>query len=119
MTDAEIRGRLLITFNDRRHNAQGWVPTSDFDVSGGALVDRQVIDGICRQLADAGLIRWKPLTGANEGLIIGMAQITAHGADVVQGLATPSIAVTFPNTASDPGNGLLFDSEHPLAGIAA
>jgi hypothetical protein len=52
------------TFYDRRHNARGWVPTSDIDASGGEYVDRRGIAGVCEQLAEAGLIQWKPLIGA-------------------------------------------------------
>jgi nucleoside phosphorylase len=101
MNDSELRGLLLKQFHDLRHNNQGWVPTSDMNVS-GTSVDRQAIGGVCRQLADAGLIRWKALTGAQEGLVIGMAQITALGVDVVQGDATPPIKVALPGRATSP-----------------
>src|SRR5271166_1777116 len=93
MTDAELRGKLLKVFYDRRHNASGWVPTSDIDTSGGEFVGRQVIDGICGQLADVGLIQWKPHTGVQEGFVIGMAKITATGIDVIDGTRPPPIAI--------------------------
>src|SRR5271169_6164029 len=76
---------LLRGFYDRRHNAGGWVPTSELNVSGGLFVNREAIGEICGQLAEAGLIRWEPLTGAQEGLAIGRAKITATGVDVVDG----------------------------------
>ncbi len=96
MKDAELRGKLLKAFYDHRHNAGGWVPTSDMEFSGEEMIDRQVIGTVGRQLADGGLIRWKPLVGAQEGFVIGMAQITALGADVVEGSAQPPINIVFP-----------------------
>jgi hypothetical protein len=96
MTDADLRGRLLKGFYDRRHNANGWVPTSDMDAAGGEFVDRQVIGGVCGQLAEAGLIQWKPLTGGQEGFVIGMAKITATGVDVIDGARPPPIAINIP-----------------------
>jgi hypothetical protein len=101
MKDSELRGKLLKVFYDRRHNAQGWVPTSDIDVSGADTADRQMIGGVCRQLEDANLIRWKPLLGAQEGFVIGMAQITAFGVDIVEGAAPSPISISFPSIASD------------------
>jgi hypothetical protein len=93
MPDAELRGKLLKVFYDRRHNANGWVPTSDIDTSGGEFVDRQVIGGICSQLAEVGLIEWKPLIGGIEGFVIGMAKITATGVDVIDGARPSPIAI--------------------------
>jgi predicted nucleotide-binding protein len=93
MTEADLRGKLLKSFYERRHNADGWVPTSDIDASGGEYVARAVIGTVCGQLAEAGLIQWKPLVGAQEGFVIGMAKITAAGVDVVAGSKVPSIAV--------------------------
>ena len=37
MTDAEIRGRLLTNFYELRHNNDGWVPTSDINMSPDAV----------------------------------------------------------------------------------
>jgi hypothetical protein len=65
------------------------------NLSVGASVDRYTMDGICRQLADANLIRWKPLVGSQEGLIIGMAQITALGVDVIDRAVKSPISVSF------------------------
>jgi len=63
------------------------------NVAGMESIDRQVVGTICRNLADAGLIEWKPLRGAQEGLIVGMARITGSGVDVIEGRASPSISV--------------------------
>ena len=82
MTDAELRGRLLEHFYRLRHNNGGWVPVDDMIFS--EPVSREAIAGVCRQLADARLIEWKSLTGANEGHVIGMAIITGPGVDAVE-----------------------------------
>lgn len=95
MQDAELRGELLSVFYELRHNAEGWVPTSDINVR-GAAASRQAIGVVCQQLADAGLIHWKALTGGDEGFVIGMAKITGLGVDVVTGSRSPSIDVRFP-----------------------
>jgi hypothetical protein len=98
MTDAEIRYRLLTIFYELRHNNDGRVPTSDMNLSGSEPVSRQAIGNVCQQLADARLIEWKPLTGANEQLVIGMAIITGHGVDVVERRRESSIDIRFPGT---------------------
>jgi hypothetical protein len=96
VTDAEIRGVLLKTFHDLRHNAGGWVPTSDMNLS-PAAISPQVIGGVCRQLADVGLIDWKPLRGA-QGFVIGMARITGKGVAACDAGVSDDIAVRFPGT---------------------
>ncbi len=80
MEDAELRGKLLTTFFELRRNADGWVPASDMNLSGADHVSLQVVGGICQQLADAG-----------------MARITGHGVDVVEGSRLSSIDVKLPN----------------------
>ncbi len=97
MADAEIRGHLLTVFHRLRHSNGGWVPTSEVNLAGMEAMDRQVIDMICQHLSEAGLIDWRPLRGAEEGSSVGMARIRGHGVDVIEGKASPSINVTFPN----------------------
>lgn len=92
MTDEEMRGKLLKVFCDLRHTNGGWVPTSEVTLSG---VDQQIIGAVCQQLEDGGLILWKPVKGAQEGFVIGLAKITAIGVDVVNGLRKPPIAIQF------------------------
>lgn len=98
MKDAELRGQMLKVFYDRRHNAQGWVPTSDMEFSSEEMVDRQTIGTVGQQLADAGLIRWKPLVGSQEGFVIAMAQITGLGVDVVESSARSPINIVLPDS---------------------
>ena len=74
MTDAELRGKLLKIFDERQHNADGWVPISDIDLCPDQI-ELRVIGRVCQQLGDIGLIQWKPLSGG-EGVVAGMARIT-------------------------------------------
>lgn len=94
MRDVEIRGKLLKIFYERRHNAGGWVPISDVNLAGGEVVDPQVIEAICGQLADAELIHWRPLKRPQESFTIGAGKITATGVDVIEGSAPSPIAIT-------------------------
>jgi hypothetical protein len=100
MKDAELRGKMLKVFYDRRHNAQGWVPTSEMEFSSEEMVDRKVVGTVGRQLADGGLIRWKPLMGSQEGFVLAMAQITALGVDVVEGTTQSPINIVFQNATT-------------------
>ena len=96
LTDADIRGQLLKVFYDRRLNADGWVPTSDIDLSPNA-VDRRAIGASCQHMADVGLIQWKPLRGANEGFVIGMAKITGKGVAAFEARQSGDIELQFPS----------------------
>lgn len=107
LRDAEIRGRILQIFYDRRHNSE-WVPISDVDLSGGEPINPRVIANICAQLSEGDLVDWRPHSGE---VLIGLGQITAQGIDVVEGTASPSIAVEF-NRADRP-------TEDTIEGISA
>jgi predicted nucleotide-binding protein len=72
------------------------VPVDDIILSG---VGREAIRAVCEQLADDNLIHWEPLTGPNEGHIIGNAKIRSRGVDVVTGDRVSPIEIRFPNAA--------------------
>lgn len=95
MTDAEIRGRLLEHFNNLQHNNGGWVPISD-TILAPEPVELRVIGGVCQQLADIGLIQWKPLRGA-DGIVAGMAKITGKGIAAVEFGRSSEIDIRFPS----------------------
>jgi hypothetical protein len=120
--EAEVRRQLLSNFYQLRHNAGGWVPTSEMNLAGLESIDRNVVGTVCRHLADAGLIEWKPLLGADEGVIVGMARITGTGVDVVEGRKIPSIAITQPNTEASKGGiaptAVAQELVQPLSGFA-
>jgi|ERR1700733_2316389 len=92
MSDSELRGIVLRKLYDSRR--QGMVPLP-VELSSSVLTPDTVFE-ICRQLAEKGLIRWKPIEGQGGGgyLRTGMAQITAFGIDVIEGNATSPISVS-------------------------
>jgi hypothetical protein len=114
MNDAEIRGLLLKLFFDRRENAGGNVPVSDMELSHHG-VSRGTIILACQHLGDADLIEWTPMTGVQEGIIVGIGRIAGRGLDVINGLAEAAIAVTLPSSSNPAAEGLTTD--HPLYGI--
>jgi hypothetical protein len=57
------------------------------------------IRSVCEQLAEAGLILFKPLPGGPDRGLVGMSKITGHGCDVADGLAVSRIALEFPSNA--------------------
>jgi hypothetical protein len=95
VNDVQLRGRILRILYERRNNADGWVPITDVDLSGGPPVSPGEIASICRQLADAGMMRWKPLAGGNAGIVAGMGQITGPGVDVVETGISPTLRIEF------------------------
>src|SRR5437016_2522318 len=99
ISDPEIRGLFLQAFYDSRHNADGWVPASENILSGTDAASRNVAGTTCQHLADARLIEWRPLRAGPQGYAAGMARITGHGVDVVDGKAKPSIEVLLPSQA--------------------
>lgn len=115
MTDAEIRYRLLTVFYARRHNSMGWVPTSDIDLSPDA-VDPLVIAGVCQQLADLGLIQWKPARSGS-GFIVGMAKITGKGVAAVEAKHCAEIDIRFP-IENPPAAGLPSSPDDALSDAA-
>ena len=95
ISDARLRVHLLSTFHGLRNSNDGWVPTSDMNLGGMEAVHLGRIRSVCEQLAEAGLIRFKPLPGDAGGGIVGMSKITGHGSDVLEGLAQAKIALEF------------------------
>jgi hypothetical protein len=63
----------------------GWVPTSDMNLGGIEAVSLGRVRSVCEQLAEAGLITFKPLLGDSGTGIVGMSKISGHGSDVVEG----------------------------------
>jgi hypothetical protein len=104
VSDVQLRGKVLGILYERRNNADGWVPITDVDLSGGAPVSSGEIASICRQLADAGLMRWKPLAGGSAGIVTGMGQITGQGVDVVETGTSPTLRIEFSRNATMPGS---------------
>jgi hypothetical protein len=96
ISDAKMRAHLLSTLHGLRNSNIGWVPVSDMNFGGLEAVTPGRILTICEQLAEAGLIVFKPAPGGPDGGFVGMSKITRHGCDVVDGLAASRIALEFP-----------------------
>jgi hypothetical protein len=116
ITEAQIRGRLLAIFHDRQHDAEGWVPTSDINMSPDP-VSPQVIGGACRQLADIGLIQWRPL-GAAEGFIVGMAKITGKGVAAVEAGWSADIDIRIPTSNGGAASSPPISGDAPMSDAA-
>lgn len=94
MTDAELRGRLLSHFYGLRHSNGGHVPVTGIILSGLEPISDETIAGVCRQLAEAGLIEW---TAYLQGPTIGSARIRGPGVDAVERGGSASLEIRFPN----------------------
>jgi len=97
MTDAELRGRLLFHFYNLRYSNGGLVPVTEEILSGGEPVSREAIAGVCRELADVGLIEWTPYLSSH---VIGSARISGPGVAAVERGAAASLEIRFPNKAA-------------------
>ncbi len=100
MTDAELRGRLLTHFYGLRHSNGGYVPVDDRIISGTEPVSPEAIGGVCRQLAELGLIEWTSYIG--HGPRIGSARITANGSSAVELGSWAGVNIRFPDRAPAP-----------------
>src|ERR1700686_5783717 len=90
MTDDELRGLLLEKYYQRRKERLIGLVPSDFD---GKLNEHDILN-IAGQLADHGLIHWRPNMG-HGGVGGGMGTITAAGVDVVEGRRPPPVEIRF------------------------
>jgi hypothetical protein len=99
MTDAELRGRLLAHFYGLRHSNGGYVPVDDLIISGTEPVSPEAIEGVCRQLAELGLIQWTGCIG--HGPRIGSARITANGSSAVELGSWAGVNIQFPGRVAD------------------
>jgi hypothetical protein len=88
MTDSELRGLLLEKYYQRRKERLIGLVPSDFD---GKLNARD-IQSIAGQLADHGLIHWRPNRG-QDGVGGGMGAITPAGVDVVESKAAAPVDI--------------------------
>jgi Hypothetical protein (DUF2513) len=99
MTDAELRGRLLTHFYGLRHSNGGYVPVDDLIISGTEPISPEAIEGVCRQLAEWGLIEWTGYIG--HGPRIGSAKITANGTSAVELGSWAGVNIQFPGRVPD------------------
>ena len=99
MTEGELRGLLLEKYYQRRKERLIGLVPSDFD---GKLNEHDILN-IAGQLADHGLIYWRPNTG-HGGVGGGMGTITAAGVDAVEGRAPAPMEIRFSRDGSALGS---------------
>jgi hypothetical protein len=92
MNDAELRGLILKKFYDVRRAGYTQMPTDE-------IFDQATSFDICRQLAEHGLLNWKPLQSL-DGFRGGMGQITADGVDVIEKTRSPPISIVVDQSIS-------------------
>lgn len=73
ISDVAMRTHLLSTVHGLRDSNTGWVPVSDMNFGGFQAVSFGRIGAICEQLAEAGLILFKPLP-SSDGSLVGMSK---------------------------------------------
>ncbi len=93
LDDSALRGRVLTTVFELRHQNGGRVPITDTIFSGFPPIDRQVMGMVCDHLQKANLIEWQPLFGSGS---VGHAKITGFGIDVYLGKARSPIDINLP-----------------------
>jgi hypothetical protein len=84
MTDSELRRVMLQKFYEARRQGYVQIPVDD-------TFDRETSFDIVRQLAEHGLLNWKPLIATD--FRTAMAQITAEGIDVIEGNKPPPTSI--------------------------
>ena len=91
MNDNEIRGIVLRHYYDRRYGGADQWHNEDVARLGHGLT-AEIVFAICGQLADQGLIGWRPIN--IKGLVAnGFGKITAYGVDVIEGTATAPMSI--------------------------
>jgi hypothetical protein len=94
MKDYELRGIVLQKYYDKRR--QDLFQWSDEDITSFTKIDDSIkledVYRICDQLAEYGLISWKPIRmrGTTAG---GMGKISAMGTDVIEGVSKSPIEI--------------------------
>lgn len=94
MKDSELRGLILQKYYDKRRD--GWFQWQAEDFSDVPdTVDFDAVDlfRACDQLAENGLIDWKPLRDHVNQTIGGVGKISAAGVDVIEGNVDPPISI--------------------------
>jgi hypothetical protein len=94
MKDSELRGLILQKYYDKRR--EGWFQwkTEDFnDLPDTVEFDAVDLFRACDQLAEHGLIDWKPVRGHQNQTMGGVGKISASGADVVEGNVAAPISI--------------------------
>src|SRR5579863_572993 len=117
MTESERRGLLLEKYYQRRKERLIGLVPSDFDDK----LDERDIQSTAGQLADHGLIHWRPNRG-HDGIGGGMGAITPAGVAVVESKLAAPVDIHWsqdrgPNLPVQPGAGVAAAIERLLQAI--
>jgi hypothetical protein len=94
MKDSELRGLILQKYYEKRREQWSQWKTEDFsDLPDTIEFDAVDLYRACDQLAEYGLIDWKPLRGHKNQTVGGVGKISAAGVDVVEGNSRPPISI--------------------------
>lgn len=104
MKDTELRALILQKYYEKRREGPFQWSEDDFkDVPDSADFDAADLYRICDQLADHGLINWRPVKTFG-GVVGGIGNITASGVDIIEGTAQPPISMTFDHSITVHGS---------------
>jgi|ERR1700736_117739 len=101
MNDTEIRGIVLRKFYDKRR--EGRVRLSSTNFGETADFDEQDLFRACEQLAELGLIEWRPVRLLS-GTVNGDGKIKAPGIDVIEGKSKAPASITLDQSISVHGS---------------
>jgi hypothetical protein len=103
MKDSEARGIVLRRLYDIRHEVDMSRPQRPEDFE--KTLPANVVANILSQLADKGMIEFKPHKLRSTGQIdVFQARISALGVDVIEGTREPPIAISFDNSVTIHGS---------------
>jgi len=96
MKDNELRGLILQKYYNKRLEGYFQWTDDDFrDLPDSVSFDAADLFRICDQLAENGLIDWKPAHDSRGNTIAGAGKINAFGVNVMEGHAKPPISITY------------------------
>jgi len=92
MKDFELRSMVLQAYYDLRHlGSFQWAEVEESQIP--KVGSYPEIARMSEQLAEHGLIEWKPIRGGRGETVGGIGKITAFGVDVIEGTAKPPITI--------------------------
>lgn len=96
MKDSDLRGLILKKYYEkRREQWTQWADTDFKDLPESVEFDAVDLNRACDQLADHGLIEWKPIRDHHGRTVGGAGHINANGTDVIENNVAPPISISF------------------------
>ena len=95
MKDSIVRGRLLQLLYDRREEGPLLFGATTGAILPPGGIDHRAWLHALAQLADYGLVRWRPRATPTDDAMTGDAEITEKGVDVCEGRGGTEIGIRF------------------------